>query len=150
VHAGVATSGPVGGLFGMGRAVRGLMRAMTPGIGLKGNAAVATGIIDGRSILRPAVSRLLGAARRMPLGFPRATRIPEALKLPWRKWIRGTRGYTHTEFKILEQILAETTKQSKGVIRLFTERLPCPSCWEAIQKFQAERKGITVIVTNQF
>jgi hypothetical protein len=53
-----------------------------------------------------------------------------------------------TEAKILEQILAQTTPDDVGTIRLFTMNNVCASCGIAIEEFVRFRPGIKIEVVE--
>lgn len=87
--------------------------------------------------------------------LPGAVPVPEALhvvngrpqfNLPYRG-PRTLGRWGDTEFRALERMFRRTTPASRGVVNIFTERIPCRSCWGAIEEFQRQRPNIEVIVT---
>ena len=60
--------------------------------------------------------------------------------------VNGRVADVDTEAKILEQILDDTTAESKGEIRLFTKIPVCGSCGKVIEEFVKRRPGIKVEV----
>jgi hypothetical protein len=57
----------------------------------------------------------------------------------------GTREHD-AEAKLLERVLAETTRGDRGELHLMTNFPTCPSCIEAIFRFRHERPDIQVIL----
>lgn len=53
-----------------------------------------------------------------------------------------------SEVKLLEEIAVRITPKSKGIIRLFSEIAPCPSCQDVMRQFESAYSGIQLIVSH--
>jgi len=52
------------------------------------------------------------------------------------------------ERKLLENLAGRLTWESQGTVRLFSERIPCPSCAGVIQQFREAFPHIRLVVTH--
>ena len=52
------------------------------------------------------------------------------------------------ERKILENLAVRLTPESRGTVRLFSERIPCLSCAGALQQFREAFPHIRLVVTH--
>ena len=67
----------------------------------------------------------------------------ETLEIP-----EGFDREVDTEVKILEKILHQTTEESVGTIRLFSQRPVCDSCGNVIEQFRKLRRNIKITVAE--
>jgi len=103
------------------------------------NVAFAESVIDGRRELRAAVS----GRGEVPGTVPE----PSTRRFTTRDSGAMSRA-NDTEVKLLEDIAAGLSPDSRGVIHLFTERPPCFSCRGVIDQFRQAFPNVEVIVTN--
>ena len=103
----------------------------------KKNIAYADANVDGES------SELIGISGKKPVGD--TVGMPDESKLH-----PLSQGYDsrddHSELKILEHIARKANEFSKGLVKIYTEREPCPSCEEVIKEFRRLYTGIVVLV----
>jgi hypothetical protein len=75
--------------------------------------------------------------------------MPEAPKFEPRPQGYDLRD-NHSETKILERIAEKATPNSKGVVTIYTEREPCPSCEDIVRQFREMFPGIVLRVKYGF
>jgi hypothetical protein len=134
---------PVGGLFGKTAQARQEMSQVLPRLSMKNNAFVGIGVVDHKAVSRWATSMEKAPLPNM-VPFPEpppGMTMPDVLKF-------GRGRFSDTEYKWAFQALGETHEGSAGWMWGYTEKDPCPSCFLALEEFQAKRKGIEVIVTS--
>ncbi len=59
-------------------------------------------------------------------------------------WLRST----DSEYKILEDIAARFGPDATGMVRIYSERPPCPSCEDVFRQFREAYPGINLIVDH--
>ena len=61
--------------------------------------------------------------------------------------VKHSRAFV-SEVKIFEEIAEGLSPNASGVIRLFSERPPCPSCVGVIEQFQRKFPNIRIIISQ--